>query len=199
MGTKLEIAEVMFFAKPAEFRTWLKANHARADELWVGYHKRSTGIPSMTWPESVDQALCYGWIDGIRRTVDADRYANRFTPRRAGSTWSVVNTKRAHELIAIGEMRPAGRAAFEARDPAKTREYSFERDAASFTAEQERAFRADREAWLFFQAQPPSYRKTVTYWVVSARQEATRVKRLATLIADSAAGLRIAQLRREKK
>ena len=198
MGIELELDRVLYFAEPKDFRAWLEQHHATAAEQWVGFYKRASGVPSITWPESVDQALCYGWIDGIRRSIDGDRYAIRFTPRRPGSIWSAVNIRRAQELVAARQMRPAGRAAFDARDEAKSKQYSFEQKNVSFTREQERTLRSNRKAWEFFQAQPPSYRKTATWWVVSAKQEATRQKRMATLIADSAAGLRIRQLRREK-
>ena len=198
MGTELDLEKVLYCAEPKDFRAWLEQHHATTAEQWVGFYKRASGVASITWPESVDQALCYGWIDGIRRSIDGDRYAIRFTPRRPGSIWSAVNIRRAQELIATRQMRAAGRSAFDARDEEKSRKYSFEQENVSFTPEQERSLRSNRKAWAFFQAQPPSYRKTATWWVVSAKQEATRQKRLATLIADSAAGLRIAQLRRER-
>jgi uncharacterized protein YdeI (YjbR/CyaY-like superfamily) len=165
--------------------------------LWVGFHKKATGRPSLTWPESVDEALCFGWIDGLRKSIDADSYMIRFTPRRPGSTWSLVNSRRARALIEEGRMQPAGLAAFKARDPVKSGTYSFEqRSAAALDAESEARFMADRAAWRFFQAQPAGYRRTAIFWVVSARREETRARRLATLIADSAAGQRLGLLRR---
>lgn len=183
-----------YFASPAEFRRWLSKNHRTARELWVGFHKKSSATPSMTWPESVDEALCFGWIDGIRKAVDAERYVIRFTPRRKGSYWSAVNTRRARELIEAGRMRPAGIAAFEARDERKTR-YSFEqRQAPKLGAEARRRFRSNAPAWRFFESQPPGYRKLTIFWVISAKQEATRARRLETLIADSAAGRRLGML-----
>jgi uncharacterized protein YdeI (YjbR/CyaY-like superfamily) len=189
-------ARPKFFATPDEFRAWLAQHHDTADELLVGFHKKASGTPSLTWPESVDEALCFGWIDGVRRSVDDDRYTIRFTPRRARSIWSQKNLARYRELDAEGRVQPAGRDAFESRDEARTRQYSFEQDAAEFTPAQAKAFRANKAAWAFFRAQPPSYRKPATWWVVSAKKEETRARRLATLIDDSARGERIKQLRR---
>jgi uncharacterized protein YdeI (YjbR/CyaY-like superfamily) len=186
-----------FFATAAEFRRWLKQHHRSERELWVGFHKKSSGRPSLTWPESVDEALCFGWIDGVRRTIDSESYAIRFTPRKRGSIWSAVNTRRAEEFIREGRMQPAGLRAFEARDPAKSGVYSFEqRRGARLSAEAEARFRANPAAWRFFESQPPGYRRTAVWWVVSAKREATRARRLETLIDDSAAGRRIAPLRR---
>jgi uncharacterized protein YdeI (YjbR/CyaY-like superfamily) len=189
--------EPVFFASPAEFRAWLEENHDRADELWVGFHKKATGKPSMTWPESVDEALCFGWIDAVRKSLGPDAYAIRFTPRNTRSTWSAVNIARAQELIAAGRMQPAGLRAFEARSDDRSAIYAYEqRHDAKLAPEHERQFRADERAWSFFVAQPPSYRKTAIWWVVSAKREETKLRRLRTLIEDSANGVRIRQLRR---
>jgi uncharacterized protein YdeI (YjbR/CyaY-like superfamily) len=188
-----------FFASPLEFRRWLARHHRTATELWVGFHKKQTGRPSITWPESVDEALCFGWIDGVRKSVDDGSYMIRFTPRRRGSTWSLVNTRRAEALMAEGRMRAAGRDAFKARDERKTGIYAFERAHAALPPDLEERFKANRAAWAFFTAQPPGYRKIVTWWIVSAKQEATRLRRLETLIADSAAGRRIAGMRPREK
>jgi uncharacterized protein YdeI (YjbR/CyaY-like superfamily) len=189
--------EPRFFATPAEFRAWLEQHHADEREILVGFYKKGTGRPSLTWTEAVREALCFGWIDGVRRSVDADSYANRFTPRKPRSNWSAVNVKHVEELIREGRMHPAGLAAFEARAPVRTGVYSYEqRHEAALDPEQERQFRADEQAWEFFQSQPPSYRQTAIFWVVSAKREETRAKRLATLMDDSRAGLRIALLRR---
>jgi uncharacterized protein YdeI (YjbR/CyaY-like superfamily) len=185
-----------FFARPELLHAWFEAHHATDDELLVGYHKVGSKRPSVTWAQSVDEALCFGWIDGIRRSLDAQRYTIRFTPRRARSIWSQKNIARYRELEAEGVVHEAGRRAFEARDAARTRQYSFERDEAAFTKEQTRTFRANRKAWGFFQSQPPSYRTPATWWVVSAKKEETRARRLATLIADSERGERIKQFRR---
>ncbi|MCX6132417.1 MAG: YdeI/OmpD-associated family protein [Ignavibacteriales bacterium] len=187
-----------FFATPALFRQWLTKNHVSGKEFWVGFHKKGTAKPSITWPESVDQALCFGWIDGLRKSCDSESYMIRFTPRKSTSTWSAVNTKRAQELIRLGLMQPAGRKAFEGRDQKRSELYAYEQKSATLGTACEKQFRANRDAWTFFQSQPPSYRKTATWWVVSAKQEATRQRRLAALISDSAAGNRIAQLRPEK-
>ena len=188
---------VEFFATPAAWRRWLEKNHARADEVWLGMYKKGSGTPSISWPEAVDEALCFGWIDGIRKSIDETRYKNRFTPRKKGSNWSHVNIARVAALTAEGRMAPAGLATFEARDPKKSGVYSFEqREQATLGAAFERQFRANAKAWAFFQAQAPYYRRVATFWVVSAKQEATRERRLATLIADSAAGRRIGPMRR---
>jgi uncharacterized protein YdeI (YjbR/CyaY-like superfamily) len=188
-----------FFATPAAFRQWLAKNHASATELWVGYHKKGTGKPSITYPESLDQALCFGWIDGLRKSFDAESYVIRFTPRKTTSIWSAVNTRRAQELISLGLMQPAGREAFERRDVKKTNRYSFEQQHVKLAPVYERQFRACRRAWEFFQLQPPSYRRVATWWVVSAKQESTQQKRLAMLISDSKAGRRIAPLRQRTR
>jgi uncharacterized protein YdeI (YjbR/CyaY-like superfamily) len=177
----------IFFASPAAFRQWLEKHHDTTDELLVGFHKKGSGKPSITWPESVDAALCFGWIDGVRRRIDDVSYSIRFTPRRRRSIWSVVNIRRAHALTEMGLMHAAGLEAFAARDEKLSAVYSFEqRTAAKLGAAYERQFRANKGAWTFFQAQPPGYRKTATFWVVSAKREETRLKRLAKLIDDSA-------------
>jgi uncharacterized protein YdeI (YjbR/CyaY-like superfamily) len=186
-----------FFATPKEFREWLEKHHADTSELWVGFYKKDSGRPSITWPESVDEALCVGWIDGLRRSIDGDSYMIRFTPRRAGSIWSAVNTRRAKELIEAGRMRPAGLRAFEGRDPAKTNLYSFEqREAAKLDPDMEKRFRANRKAWAFFQAQPPGYRRLAMFRIMSAKQQETRERRLAALIRECVAGRRMEPMRR---
>ena len=181
--------EPIFFANPGEFRAWLAENHDRARDVRVGYHRKATGKPSMTWQDSVDQALCYGWIDGIRRGIDGERYKMRFTPRRRGSFWSATNTRRARELIAEGLMQPAGLRAFEARDEAKTARYSYEqRYTATLDPELEKEFRASHVAWSHFEAQRPSYRQAAIWWIVTAKRDETKRKRLRELIEASAAG-----------
>jgi uncharacterized protein YdeI (YjbR/CyaY-like superfamily) len=161
----------------------------------VGFHKRGSRRPSITWPESVDQALCFGWIDGVRKRVDDERYMIRFTPRKRSSTWSRVNVARVAELTEAGLMHPAGLAAFAARTEEGT--YSYEqREAAAFDPEREARLRADAAAWAWFSAQPPWYRRTATHWVMSAKREETRDRRLARLIADSAAGRTVGPLQR---
>ena len=180
-----------FFETPADFRSWLEKHHARADELLVGFYKKESGRPSITWPESVDEALCFGWIDGIRRRIDDRSYSIRFTPRRRGSIWSNVNTRRVGELMKEKRMRPAGVKAFEARDPKKTGLYSFERETAALPKEFAKAFRADAKAWTFWEAQPPGYKRLAAYFVISAKRDETRRRRLAVLIRESANGLRL--------
>ena len=190
-------ADVRFFGTPDKWRRWLEKNHARATEVWVGFHRKGSGTPSITWPEAVDEALCFGWIDGIRKSIDETRYMNRFTPRKKGSNWSNVNIARVAALMKEGRMHPAGLAAFEARIPEKSGVYSFEqRQTATLGDAFERRFRANAKAWAFFESQAPYYRRTATFWVMSAKQEATRERRLASLIADSAAGRRVGPLRR---
>jgi uncharacterized protein YdeI (YjbR/CyaY-like superfamily) len=179
----------VFFATPAGFRAWLEEHHQTETELLVGFHKKDSGKPSITWPESVDEALSFGWIDGVRRSLGPESYTIRFTPRKQRSFWSNVNIARAEALIAEGRMRPAGLAAFQARAGERSGVYSFEqKDEIAFPPEQERRFRDHAAAWEFFQAQPPWYRRTVTWWVISAKKPETREKRLVSLIADSAAG-----------
>ena len=185
-----------FFPTPAAFRRWLRTHHRAETELWVGYHKVATGKPSMTWPESVDEALCYGWIDGLRKSIDGGAYMIRFTPRKPTSIWSNVNIKKVHALIAAARMRPVGLRAFEARTDARTGVASFESKALPLSREEISAFRKQAAAWKFWESQPPGYRRTAAHLVTSAKRPETRAKRFAALVADSAAGLRIAQLRR---
>jgi uncharacterized protein YdeI (YjbR/CyaY-like superfamily) len=181
-----------FFARPAAFRKWLAAHHAKKTEIIVGFYKTGTGRPSMTWPESVDEALCVGWIDAVRRRIDEESYTIRFTPRKARSIWSEVNARRMAALIAEGRVLPAGLAAFARRSAEKTGNYSYERrEPAQFEAAQERQFRAHQEAWKYFQSEAPWYRRTATHWVTSAKKEETRQRRLAVLIDNCARGLRI--------
>ncbi len=190
----------LFFATPADFRAWLEKNHALHTELSVGFYKRASGKSSITWPESVDAALCYGWIDGVRNSIDAVSYRIRFTPRKPTSTWSAINVKRVAELTKLGLMHPAGIEAFEARRGDKTGIYAYEqRKTAKLPPPYEKRFRAHKKAWAFFQKQPPWYRRTASYRVISAKQEATRQKRLAQLIKDSEAGVAIKELRRADK
>jgi uncharacterized protein YdeI (YjbR/CyaY-like superfamily) len=179
------MAKPRFFKTPADFRAWLEKNHLSVDELLVGFYKKSSGKPSITWPESVDEALCAGWIDGIRRRIDEESYSIRFTPRRTRSIWSLINTKRVAVLTADGRMLEAGLKAFAARDEKKTGVYSFERTAATFPPAYLKRFRANVKAWTFFNAQGDYYKRLATYWVTSAKQEETRLRRLATLIEKS--------------
>ncbi|HEX6263012.1 MAG TPA: YdeI/OmpD-associated family protein [Actinomycetota bacterium] len=186
--------DAIYFSGADEFRAWMEENHHTAAELYVGFHKKGAGIPSMTWEESVDVALCFGWIDGVRRSVDDERYVIRFTPRRPGSVWSARNIERAKALIEEGRMIPAGLAAFEARREDRS-PYSYERRASIRLDEDlERRFRRASKAWERFQAMAPSYRKSALHWVMSAKRHETRERRLERLIADSAAGRRVPPL-----
>jgi uncharacterized protein YdeI (YjbR/CyaY-like superfamily) len=180
-----------FFETPSAWRSWLEKHHADQTELLVGFHKKGSGKPSITWPESVDQALCFGWIDGVRRNIDETSYSIRFTPRKSVSTWSVVNMRRVGELMALGLIHPSGRKAFEARIEKRSGIYSFEQTNIAFTSEQEEIFRANSKAWTFFAAQPPGYKRVMTWWVINAKREETRVSRLAKLIEESKAGRRM--------
>ena len=188
-----------FFKSPAEFRQWLAEHHAAAQELWVGFYRKASGRPSMSWPESVDEALCFGWIDGIRKSLDDVSYAIRFTPRKPRSVWSAVNINRAEELSRRGRMQPSGRRAFEARVESRSGIYAYEQQSAELDGPYAKKLRQNREAWSFFQAQPASYRKAASWWVLSARREETRVRRLEKLIEDSAAGRRLPQFTRKNE
>jgi uncharacterized protein YdeI (YjbR/CyaY-like superfamily) len=176
---------VIFFETPAQLRAWFEKNHATAGELWLGYHRKRTGRPTVTWQEVVDQVLCFGWIDSVRYSLDDDRSAQRITPRRKRSVWSAINIKRFGELEALGLVHPAGRAAFEKRDEARSRIYSYENRSHGFDAAHETEFRKHKLAWTFFEAQPPSYRKTAAFWVMSAKRDETRERRLTALIERS--------------
>ena len=182
-----------FFQKPADFRTWLEQNHATATELWVGFYKKDSRKPSITWPESVDQALCFGWIDGIRKRVDEVSYQIRFTPRRRGSIWSATNIKHAMELARQKQMRPTGIKAFSARIENKSDIYSYEQRSTELGQPYAKILKKNKAASNFFEKQSPSYRKTIGWWIVSAKKEETRMARLAKLISESAKGKRLLQ------
>lgn len=183
-----------FFKTATDLRAWFERHHDTAPELWVGYYKTRSGKRGITWPESVDEALCFGWIDGIRKGIDEDRYTNRFTPRKPTSNWSARNVKRVQELIRLRRMRPPGLAAFEARKQERTGIYSYEQRPQELPPEYERKVKANPRAWTFWRSTPPSYRKAATWWVISAKREDTRVRRLGTLIETSAKGERIPPL-----
>ena len=189
--------DVRFFSSPDELRDWFDANHATATELWLGHHRKSTGRPTIAWSDAVDEALCVGWIDGVRYSLDDKRFAQRFTPRRKGSNWSAINVGRVEELIRQGRMRPAGLRAFEQRREDRLGVYSYEQRAeAKLPKEFEGELRANTKAWTFFQAQPPGYRATATWWVVSAKREDTRRRRLGGLIDHSERGRAVPPLAR---
>ena len=193
------MTEPIFFPTPAAWRAWLQEHHADTAELLVGFYKKDSGRPSITWPESVDEALCFGWIDGVRRRIDDASYSIRFTPRKRSSIWSAVNIKRVGELIDLGLMNPAGLRAFEQRTEAKSSIYAYEQEKHELDPAYEQQFRANISAWAFFESQPPWYRRTAIHWVTSAKKEETRLKRLATLIEDSAQERTIAQLTRNPR
>ncbi len=181
-----------FFAKAAHFRLWLERNSTTAGELVVGFHKVGSGRPSMNWPDSVDEALCYGWIDGVRKRIDEQSYLIRFTPRKAGSIWSAVNVAKAEHLIAQGRMQPAGLVAYQRRTAARTSIYSYEQvEEARLTDEEQRRFRRDKVAWNYFQAAPTAYRRTMLHRVAAAKRPETRARRLERLIAACAQGTRL--------
>ena len=182
-----------FFQTPADFGTWLEKNHATATELWVGFYKKDSGKPSITWPESVDQALCFGWIDGIRKGVDEISYQIRFTPRRRGSIWSAINITRAKELVRQKQMRPTGLKAFAARIENKSGIYSYEQRTTELEEPYATYLKKNKAASNFFKKQPPSYRKMIGWWIISAKKEETRMARLAKLISESAKGKRLLQ------
>ena len=177
--------EPIYFRSQDEFRKWLEANYKKKTEIIVGFYKVGTDKHNMRWSQSVDQALCFGWIDGIRRSMDSERYCIRFTPRKPTSIWSEVNIKKVEDLISKGLMRKAGIEAFEKRKPSKSGIYSYENEISSFDSNMEEIFKTNENAWAFFMKQAPSYRKTRTRWVMSARQETTRLDRLNKLISAS--------------
>ena len=180
-----------FFKTPSAFRKWLATNHAKSKELWVGFYKKHSGKPSITWPESVDEALCFGWIDGIRKRIDEDSYVIRFTPRKTSSVWSNINIRNAEKLIAEKRMQPAGLKAYELRKENRSGIYSYEQRSPELEEKYARKLKRNKAAWKFFQAQPPSYRKMMNWYIVSAKQEETRLKRLDKLIEASAQGRRL--------
>jgi uncharacterized protein YdeI (YjbR/CyaY-like superfamily) len=180
-----------FFKTPSAFRKWLAVNHAKAKELQVGFYKKGSGKPSITWPESVDEALCFGWIDGIRKRIDDESYAIRFSPRRPESIWSSVNIRNVERLIKEKRMEPAGLRAFESRKEYRSGIYSYEQRPAELVEPYASQFQRHKAAWKFFQSQPPYYRKMMTWWILSAKREQTRLDRLAKLIDASARKQRI--------
>jgi uncharacterized protein YdeI (YjbR/CyaY-like superfamily) len=188
-----------FFPSPSAWHAWLEEHHEKLEELWVGFHKVGSGKASITWPEAVDGALCFGWIDGVRKRLDESSYVIRFTPRRPKSIWSSINIRRVAELKTLGLMCEAGILAFERRTGNRSEIYAYEqRKGAKLSAAYEKRFRANKKAWNFFQTQPPWYRRTSSWWVISAKREETQLRRLAQLIEDCAHERSIAQLRRTK-
>lgn len=187
--------EPIFFSTPEDFRKWLEKHHEKEELLWVGYYKKATGIPSMTWSESVDQALCFGWIDGLRKSVDNKRYKIRFTPRRPTSNWSAVNIKKMEALTKAGLMRPEGLAAYAKRKAEKSKIYSYEQDEVVLDPAYKSKIKAHPKAWQYFDQLAPSYKKASIRWVMSAKREETRLRRLRILIESSEGQQKIPQLR----
>ena len=185
---------ITFFKTSTEFRKWLKQNHAKATELLVGFYKKHSGKAGITYPQALDEALCFGWIDGVRKSVDESSYTIRFTPRKPGSNWSGVNIKRVGELTQLGRMQPAGLKIFAERDHKKSGVYSYETRPQQLEGHYAEIFQANKPAWDFFQTQAPSYRRTGTWWIISAKQEETRLRRLAKLIEISAQGRKLPEL-----
>ena len=180
-----------FFADQSDFRKWLEKNHKKKTELLVGFYKVGSGKPSMSWSQSVDQALCFGWIDGIRKSIDENSYSIRFTPRKAGSIWSAINIKKVNELKRKGLMRPAGIASFEKRKENKSRIYSYEKEPVKLLPSYEKKFKASKKAWAFFASLSPSYKKLGVHWVMDAKQEKTQMSRLEKLIKESESGRKL--------
>jgi uncharacterized protein YdeI (YjbR/CyaY-like superfamily) len=190
---------IKYFRTPADLRSWFDKNHATKREQWIGYYKKDSGTPCITWPESVDQALCFGWIDGVRKSVDDKRYTIRFTPRRATSIWSAINIKRVKELTKLGLMKREGLKVFEQRDGKKSNRYSFEqRKNPVLPSLYEKQFKSHKNAWIFFSSQPPWFRRASVWWIISAKQEKTKMQRLERLIQDSEKGISIPAPRRKK-
>ena len=190
---------LLFFPTQSHLHKWFEKNHNKVDELWIGYYKKGTGKPSITWQESVDEALCFGWIDGIRKSIDEESYKIRFTPRRKGSIWSAVNTRRIKELIKLGSVKPSGLKIFNNRDEKKTNRYSFEQKEAKFPAEFEKKLKANKKAWKYFQKLPPYAKRLSTWWVTSAKREETKINRLDILIKCSEEERKIPRLVISKK
>ena len=182
---------IRFFKTQADFRKWLVRNHDKVSELWLGFHKKASGLPSVTYKQALDEALCFGWIDGVRKSLNETSYMQRFTPRQTRSTWSRINIKRVEELKKLGLMSPSGLKAFAARDPKRTDLYSFENAPRTLSAGYERKFRQNKQAWQFFESLPPYFKKLMVFWITSARRDETRLKRLQTLIDSSAKGERL--------
>jgi uncharacterized protein YdeI (YjbR/CyaY-like superfamily) len=191
--------KVIFFQTSAAFCKWLEQHHAKADAVWVGYYKKGSGRPSITWSESVDEALCYGWIDGVRQSIDDISYRIRFTRRKPGSIWSSVNIKRAKALIEQVRMQPDGLKAYHARKENKSGIYSYEQRTVDLEEPYNRLLKENKAAWDFFQTQPTSYRKAVSWWIISAKKEQTRLKRLEKLVANSVQGQRLREFTSRKQ
>jgi uncharacterized protein YdeI (YjbR/CyaY-like superfamily) len=189
----------IFFPSQAELRKWFEKNHLKEKELIVGFYKSGTGKPTITWPQSVDEALCFGWIDGVRKSIDDESYMIRFTPRKPGSNWSAINIKKIEELTKQGLMYPAGLEAFSRRQEKKSKIYAYEKEPVALSKAYEKLFKANKKAWAWFQSQAPSYQKVATHWIMTAKQESTQQSRLQTLITDCEAGRKLKHLSYGKK
>lgn len=189
----------VFFKKQSDLRKWFEKNSETATSLLIGYYKVATGKPSVTWPQSVDEALCFGWIDSVRNSIDEESYTIRFTPRNPKSIWSAVNIKKVEELKKLGLMKPKGLELFDKMDKDKLKTYSFERSLVELSPAYEKKFKANKKAWKFFQEMPPSYRKPVINWIMTAKQGETRLRRLVTLIKDCEEGRKIKGMDYPKK
>ena len=189
----------IFFQTSAEFRDWLEKNHATAGELWVGFYKKGSGRPSITWPESVDEALCYGWIDSIRKSIDEVSYQIRFTPRKPGGIWSRVNIERSQELIEQGRMQPAGLVVYQTRKENIVEGHSYDQRREELEEPYNQMLKENEAAWSYFQSQPPYYRKVVGWWIISAKKEETRLRRLEKLIVYSARGQKLPEVTLKKE
>ncbi|MFO1514509.1 MAG: YdeI/OmpD-associated family protein [Verrucomicrobiota bacterium] len=187
----MPLAKLQYFRSAATFRVWLEANHASATELWLGFYKKDSGKGGITYAEALDEALCFGWIDGVKKRVDELRFTQRFTPRRPTSVWSLINVGHVERLTKAGRMKPSGVKAFAARTAAKTGIYSFENRPRELSPELQRQFKLATAAWDFFQQQPPGYRRVASFWVMSAKRDETRTRRFARLISDSKGGRRL--------
>jgi uncharacterized protein YdeI (YjbR/CyaY-like superfamily) len=194
-----EPKNIKFFKTTIALRKWLEKNHSKKDELWMGYHKKSSGKPGVTYKQALDEMLCFGWIDGIAKGIDDEKYCQRYTPRRAKSIWSAVNIKKIEELTKAGLMHEVGFAAFNNRDHTRTGLYSGEQKEIKFPAAFLKMLKANKKAWEYFSKMPPGYRKNATWWVISAKQEETKLRRMKTLIADSEAGRKIGPLMTAKE
>lgn len=190
--------KVKFFSSQAEFRKWLEKNHDTASELLLGFHKKSSGKKSVTYPEALDEALCFGWIDGVRRSIDETSYTTRFTPRKTKSNWSLVNVRHVERLKKAGMMHPAGLAAYEKRDPERTGVYAFENEPAVLSPAYEKKFRQNKKAWEFFQKQPAYYKKLMIFRIMSAKREETRLRRLEQTIEVSEKGIRMGLVKKNE-
>ena len=194
----IETMKVKFFSSQAEFRKWLEKNHDSASELFVGFHKKASGKKSITYPEALDEALCFGWIDGVRRSIDETSYTTRFTPRKPKSIWSLVNVRHVERLKKAGLMHPAGLAAFEKRDPNRTGIYSFENEPVRLSPAYEKKFRQNKKAWKFFEEQPPGYKKLMIFRIMSGKKEETRLRRLEQTIEVSEKGVRMGLMKKNE-